>query len=211
MICEGAARDFSYRIGAMKPEWEFLTKTIYDPEVFWVMVSAVATVLLVILAAIPLWSIAKTRRTEVARRLRDEFWTERTKAIMFLIDHNLLAYDAGVPCFRLRGIGGDPAEEMITQTLGESGVLSIFEVDDKILNPLEEVAAMTFAGSISFEDVYALFGNFIRSTVENEAIRQHIQETRRRQQSANAWVHLERIVPRLDRLDERFSRAAARR
>jgi hypothetical protein len=45
----------------MEAEWEWLTRTIYDPSIFWVMVTAVATVLLflatlalVLVGAIPL-------------------------------------------------------------------------------------------------------------------------------------------------------------
>jgi hypothetical protein len=46
-----------------EPEWEFLTKTIFDPAIFWAMVTAVATVFLVFFAVLPLREIAKTRRT----------------------------------------------------------------------------------------------------------------------------------------------------
>ena len=28
----------------MKPEWEWLTKTIYDPAIFWAMVTTAATI-----------------------------------------------------------------------------------------------------------------------------------------------------------------------
>lgn len=132
---------------------------------------------------------------------------------MFLINHNFLRYERRpneVPFFSWVSLSGDPAEGWIEQIMGESSVLSIFEIDDTILNPLEEVASMAFARSISFDDVYAFLGNTILSTVQNEAIQQHIQETRRHRAGANAWRQVERIVPRLDRLELRFSRAAAR-
>jgi hypothetical protein len=189
----------------MKPEWDFLTKSIYDPEVFWVMVTAVATVFLVILAAVPLWSLAKTRRTDLVRRLKDDFWTTRVKAIMFLIDHNLIEYtEDQMPFFSFARISNDPARGLLSQTLGDTVVLSAFEIDDEILNPLEEVATLAFAKSIAFEDVYAFFGNVIESTVENKEIQKHIGDVRTHRGDANAWRNIERIVPVLNRLDEKL-------
>lgn len=71
----------------MKPEWEFLTKSIYDPEVFWVTITAVAAVaalFLVVLAAIPPWGSREwTRRTDLVRRLKEDFLTRRVNAIIF--------------------------------------------------------------------------------------------------------------------------------
>jgi hypothetical protein len=188
----------------MKTDWEFLTRTMYEPEVFWAMLTAIATLSLVFLAAAPLWDLAKTRRTELARRLREEFWTPRMKAIMFLIDHNLIEYQPGAPSFfSFARVTMDPAQSLIAQTLGDTVVLSSFEIDDYLLNPLEEVALLAFAKSITFDDVYAFFGNFIKSTVENEEIQKHIHNIRTNYRSPNAWSDIEQIVPALNHLDER--------
>jgi hypothetical protein len=197
----------------MKPEWEFLTKTIFDPGVFWAMLTAVATASLVFVAVLPLRDLAKTRRTELVRRLRDDFLTARIKAIMFLINHNFLEYveHAGAtPFFSFARIGGDPSRNLIREALGDTVVLSIFEVDDDLLNPLEEVAVLAFTKSITFEDVYALFGSFMKSTVENEAIQNHIHDMRRNQGAMNAFMNLERIVPKLNRLDAKLLRRLKR-
>jgi hypothetical protein len=159
----------------MKTDWEFLTRTIYEPEVFWAMLTAVATLSLVFLAAAPLWDLAKTRRTELARRLREEF----------------------------RACHHGSSAVLDSATLGDTVVLSSFEIDDYLLNPLEEVALLAFAKSITFDDVYAFFGNFIKSTVENEEIQKHIHNIRTNYRSPNAWSDVEQIVPALNRLDER--------
>jgi hypothetical protein len=204
---------FVLECSAMKPEWEFLTKSIYDPGIFWVMVTAVATLCLVILAAIPLRDLARARRTELVRHLKDDFVTPQIKAIMFLLNHNLIEYredPRSTPFFSFARISNDPAQGRIRETLGDRVVLSAFEVDDDLLNPLEEVAVLAFAKSIAFEDVYALFGTFMKSTVENEAIQKHVRDVRRNQGAANAWMNLERIVPILNRLDDKFLRRLAR-
>jgi hypothetical protein len=192
-----------------EPEWEFLTKTIFDPTIFWAMLTAVATVFLVLFAAWPLRGIAKTRRTELVRHLKEDFLTPRTKAIMFLINHNLIDYEPDAdttPFFTFARISGESAQGRIQGTFGETAVLSIFEIDDDILNPLEEVAVLAFAKSITFEDVYALFGNFMQSVAQNEAIQRHIRDMRTNRGAANAYRNLERIVPILDNLDEKLLR-----
>jgi hypothetical protein len=132
---------------------------------------------------------------------------------MFLINHDLIEYveHAGAtPFFSFARISGDPSQGRIRETLGDAVVLSIFEVDDDLLNPLEEVAVLAFTKSITFEDVYALFGGFMKSTVENEAIRNHIRDMRRNQGGTNAYMNLERIVTKLNRLDEELLRRLKR-
>jgi len=208
---KGPRARFRVKSSAVKPELEFLTKTIYDPAVFWVMITAVATIFLVILAAVPLRDLAKTRRTDLVRHLRADFWTLRMRAIMFLIDHNLIEYqEDAIPFFSFARPSDNPARVWLSQIWGDTVVLSTFEIDDELLNPLEEVAILAFAKSISFKDVSALFGNFMRSTSENEEIRRDVQDVRRRQESANAWMNLERIVPILSRLDERLLKRSSR-
>jgi hypothetical protein len=197
----------------MKTEWEFLTKTLFDPGIFWVMVTALASIAVVIVAAVPLRSLANSRKTEVARRLREDFWTPRVRAMMFLVNHGLLEYEAGpLPLFSFARISGDPAEIWIKQTLGDRTVLSIFEIDDELLNPLQEVATLAFVGAFSSNDVYGLFGNAMKSINEDEEIQKHILDMRTRPGpgSATAWIEIERIVPILDRLDQRAMKRLAK-
>src|SRR5262249_17456821 len=131
------------------------------------------------------------------------------EAMLFLINHNLLRYESprdGIPFFSFTAISNDPARERIEETLGNRVVLNIFEIDDSLLNPLEEVAVLAFAKSLSFRDVYAVFGQYMKSTVDSEEIRKHVLDIRRRRNAANAWINLERIVPILDRLDVKLSK-----
>lgn len=103
----------------MKPEWEFLTKTIFDPGVFWAMLTAVATAFLVFFAVLPLRDLAKTRRTELVRHLRDDFLTARIKAIMFLINHDLYCIPRTCRCnaiFSFARISGDRSQNRIRET-----------------------------------------------------------------------------------------------
>jgi len=78
----------------MEPEWEFWTKTIYDPAIFWAMVTAVATVTLVFatigLVWIGLIPLVRNRKAELAERFKEELLTPSAKGIFFLAAHGFL-------------------------------------------------------------------------------------------------------------------------
>jgi len=193
----------------MEPQWEWLTRTVYDPSVTWVAITATLTLVLAICALIPLWSVARTKKTELAWRLRDDFWTARVKAILFLVNHGMLRYMSGnPPYFTFAAISSDPARPLIQEALGDRVEISSFEIDDELLNPLNEAAALAFEHSISFEDVYALFGNFIKSISQNEEVQKHIAHIRTLDKRHDSWSYLEHIVPTLDRLDAKFLKRA---
>jgi hypothetical protein len=192
----------------MKTDWEFLTKTIYDPAIFWGMVTAFATVFLALFAVFPLRDLARTRRTELAWRLRENFWTPRMQAIMYLIDHGLLDYEPTPlpPSFAFPRINDDPGQSFVSEHLGDRIVLSAFEIDDQLLNPLVDIALSASVGSITFEDVHALFGNAIKSTAEDPAIQAHIRDMRRNPRFSKAWIEIERIIPKLDEIDKKLEK-----
>jgi len=189
----------------LKPQWEWLTRTVYDPSITWVAITAVATLVLVYLAAVPLRRLVKAKKTELAWRLRNDFLTPRVRDILYLIDHGMLEYQPDGPCFSFAGID-EVARLRVRESFGDTVLISAFEIDDDILNPLDEISALAFEGSLQMEDVYAIFGNFIGSTVQNGAILAHIRAVRTRPNASEAWLHMERIVPGLERLDARFRR-----
>jgi hypothetical protein len=197
------------RIKSMQSQLEFFTQTVYDPAIFWSMIAAlaslgttIATGLLVYYAAVPIRRLVKDRKTELAWRLHDSFLTPRVRAILFLIDHNILQYQkAGGPHFSFATI--DEIDQLsIRAALGDVVVISIFEVDDAILNRLEEVALREYDKSLEFQDIYEIFGNFIGSTMNNKAIKEHIEDVRSRPNAKDAWTRLELIVPRLKKHDD---------
>jgi hypothetical protein len=165
---------------------------------------AIATGLLVYFAAVPIRMLIKERKNQLAWRLHDSFLTARARAILFLIDHEILKYQRdGVPYFSFAGID-DVDRGPIRHALGDDVVISIFEIDDAVLNPLEEIALRGVEGSLEFQDVYELFGNFIESTMRNEAIKDHIADIRSRPTAKDAWSRLESIVPRLTERDKKI-------
>ncbi|HEU0047819.1 MAG TPA: hypothetical protein VFQ43_09480, partial [Nitrososphaera sp.] len=80
----------------MKPEWEFITKTIYDPAIFWAMVTAVATVLLVAATVGLVWigliPLINARKAEFADRFRSELLSSSAEKIFFLVAHGFVEF-----------------------------------------------------------------------------------------------------------------------
>ena len=80
----------------MKPEWEFWVQSIYEPAIFWAMVTAVATVALVGatigLVWIGLLPLVRSRKAELAERFKEELLTASAQRIFFLAAHNFLTF-----------------------------------------------------------------------------------------------------------------------
>jgi hypothetical protein len=172
----------------MEPRWEFLTKTIYDPAIFWAMVTATATVLLVFATIALVWvgviPLVRERKAEFAERFRLELFTPGAQKIFFLAAHGFLRFEvdasSGVGFFMIIQAQENIIEQRLRQIFGEQRSVLTFEMDDQFLAPLEEVAHYESIGVIDFEDVYRSFADFVDVAVTNRAIQEYVQWLRKR-------------------------------
>lgn len=166
----------------MKPEWEWFTKTVYDPAIFWVMVTALATIalvvvtiLLVVVGAIPL---VRARKAELAEGFRAELWTPSARKIFFLASHGFLDFKVDATTKRGFFMIIEPQENIIKQRLGQifedQRIVLTFEMDDEFLQPLEELAHYEEKKVLDFEDVYRMFADYVDVAMSNSAIKQYI-------------------------------------
>jgi len=166
----------------MKPEWEWLTKTIYDPAIFWVMVTAIATIalvvvtiFLVVVGAIPL---VRARRAQLAEEFRAELLTPSARKIFFLASHGFLEFKVDDTTKRGFFMIIEPQENIIKQRLeqifDEQRIVLTFEMDDEFLQPLEELAHYEENKVVDFKDVYRMFADYVDVAMSNSAIRQYI-------------------------------------
>src|ERR1035438_10725822 len=95
----------------MNPWW---CKTLFDPSVFWVMVTGAATAVLTVVAAWQLSALARTSRADFIFRLKNEFFTERARRLICLIDGDLLEYvTEGQGYFRIKNFNSDATQREI--------------------------------------------------------------------------------------------------
>src|ERR1039458_316278 len=73
----------------MNPWW---CKTIFDPGVFWVMVTGVATTALIFVAWSQLHNLAEVSRGDFIYRLKKDFFTEESRGLLFLLEYHLLEF-----------------------------------------------------------------------------------------------------------------------
>ena len=120
----------------MTTEWEFLTKSLFDPAIFWTLATALATMALILVAYWQLRSLARTSRSDFLFCLRNEFFTEESRRLIFLAEHELLEFHADpIPYFEIV-TGGEPS---LGPRLEELGIprksISAYIVEDVLFGP----------------------------------------------------------------------------
>jgi hypothetical protein len=166
----------------MKPEWEFFTKTIYDPAIFWTMVTAVATVLLVAATVALVWigliPLINARKAEFANRFRSELLSSSAKKIFFLVAHGFVEFKVDPttkrPFFLIIEASENIIKQRIEQMLAGQRIILTFEIDDEILSPLEEVAYYEEKNVLDFDYVYETFADHIDVFMSNKEVVKYI-------------------------------------
>ncbi len=118
------------------PPESFWHKTIFDPTIFWVMLTAVATVALVLVGYFQLAELVRTRKSEFAKKLHEDFSTPIERAVFSVIARKRLRFR------NTRVFDVIPQETEVIEAIeyeitftGET--ISTAEVTRVILNPLE--------------------------------------------------------------------------
>jgi hypothetical protein len=204
----------------MKPEWEFWVQSIYEPAIFWAMVTAVATVALVGatigLVWIGLLPLVRSRKAELAERFKEELLTASAQRIFFLAAHNFLTFvidkqpgGREIGYFAITKLNENIMQQRLDQMFGEQRIVMTFEIDDQILAPLEEVAYYEKHGEVEFGDVYRIFGDYIDVCWRNAEIVKYIKWLRERQK-ADAYANMEALHQKLrKRYEELKAKGAA--
>jgi hypothetical protein len=195
----------------MSPEWEFATKSLFDPAVFWSMVTAIATAALIFVAWRQLSSLAKTSRSDFLFRLRKDFFTEEARKLIFLAEYDLLRFHHDeIPYFETV-IGGSPAViERMKDLKIERGAISTYFVDDFLLGPLEDMGVLENMGLVSLEEVYESFFTYLSICVENTAIKQFLEFARTDQKDWDVYDNLLSLYNKLQKQAPRIRAKKAR-
>lgn len=195
----------------MNPEWEFLTKTLYDPAIFWSMATAVCTFLLVLATAALVWvgfvqlrQLVKTSKADFVDRLKRDFFTVEARRLIFLVEHDFLDFHqpAGeIPYFTIRPVAAVPMRNRMRELEVEGGSISTFTFDDVLLGPLEDVATFEAIGNVELETVYSFFSAYIDDVMTNTALLSYIHWARQDSNAPDLYVNLERLHQKLAAYD----------
>lgn len=191
----------------MHPEWEWLTKTIYDPAVFWAMVTAVATLLLVGATIGLVWigiiPLVKTQRADLGERFRSELLRPAAQRIFFLASHGLFQFqtdpNTGIGYFLIIQARENIVEQRLRQLLGEQRIVLTFEMDDEFLSPLEEMARDEEKKILDFEYVFRNFGDYVDVAMRNEQIQRYVMWLRERASNPDLYKYLGKLHAKLEK------------
>jgi hypothetical protein len=183
----------------MKTEWEFLTKTLEDPTIFWTMATAVASITLVVVAYRQLRSLARTSRSDFLYRLKNDFFNDEARRLIFLAENNLLKFcsEDKIPYFGI--IGSDTAG--VAARMKELGItektISVYLVDDKLFGPMEDIGVLEKLGQVSLEEVYEVFVTYINICVESEGLKEYLAWSRKSPEDTDVYDNLLNLYNRL--------------
>jgi hypothetical protein len=85
---------------------EILSNTFSDGAIFWSMITAVATIVLVCVAYWQLKSLARTSRSDFLYRLKSDFFNEDARRLICLAENDMLKFHAEgeIPHFEIVGL-----------------------------------------------------------------------------------------------------------
>lgn len=160
---------------------EWLKESVRS-DVFWVMVTTLATIALVFVAQKQLKDLARTSRSDFLYRLKKDFFTKQVSDFNFLLENDLLTFTPGpIPTFyTITKHGVKPEKDAFTTNT----------IDDVLLGPLEDVGVLWKLGRLSVNEVYETFDYYITLCVENEAIADYIKWVKKEPGDEDIYDHL---------------------
>jgi hypothetical protein len=139
----------------MNPEWEWLTRSVYDASIFWAMITAVATFVLVFVAYFQLKSLARTSRSDFLYRLKKDFFTHEVRRLLFLVERDYLEFqEEEIAHFKIIGRDQPRVAERMRELGIEGDSVSTYRMEDELLGPLEDVGFLEKIGMVDFREVY---------------------------------------------------------
>jgi len=177
---------------AMHSQWEWLTRTIYDPAIFWSMVSAIATVVFLIVAWRQLRSLAKTSRSDFLYRLKSDFFTKEARQLVFLANEDLLHFhvEPDIPYFEIIDRNNPGVTDRLKELDIEAKSISIYSVDDVLLGPMEDIAVFEKLKLIGRNEVYEVFGEYLNICVRSQGLKEYLEWSREGPTNADVWKNL---------------------
>ena len=165
----------------MKTACEFLTKSLSDPAIFWVMVGAVTTIILVVVAYWQLESLARTSRSDFLYRIKSDFFNDDARRLIFLAENKLLKFhsEGAIPFFEIVGREVPGNADRIRELGIEGDSVSMYLIDDKLFGPMEDIGVLEKLRLVTLEEVYEVFVTYINICVESPGLKEYLGWSRK--------------------------------
>jgi hypothetical protein len=163
----------------------------FDWTLFWSGSSAISSILTTLItiglfwfAWIQLKKIKQTTEADFYYRIKSDFFTEKSKLLMALLEYNALIFIENIkiiddkenkyPYFKvdktkIMAINPDMDLEVVPK------MYSVNDIEDILLNQIEDLSILEEKGVLNFEEIVSGYSNYIVIIMENEGIRKYIQ------------------------------------
>jgi hypothetical protein len=170
----------------------FLTKSLSDPAIFWVMVGAVTTIILVGVAYWQLESLARTSRSDFLYRIKSDFFNDDARRLIFLVENNLLKFhsEGAIPFFEITGRDVPGNADRMRELGIEGDSVSMYLVDDKLLGPMEDIGVLEKLRLVTLEEVYEVFVTYINICVESPSLKDYLGWSRKDTEDDDVYDNL---------------------
>ncbi len=186
--------------------------TFCQPDTFWAMVAALATVALAGIAYYQLKALVVTGKADFIYRLKKHFFTAKTRRLIFLAKNDLLKFHPEtIPYFEVLK-ADDPELMPRMKDLGiTSSSVSTYELNDLLLGPLEDVGMLHQGGNIALHQAFDEFYMYFEICAKNEAIQAYIENCRKDKEHPNFMCRFTWLYKKLKCNAERLRKARKRR
>jgi len=139
--------------------------------------------------------IKNTNSADFIHRLKNDFFKEKTRNLITLIDLDALKFvkNDDNPYFEVVEEKLKNFPEDIRKQLTEKKFYSSYEVDDLLLGHFEDVGLLEQKGVLDIEMVYEMFSWYVETIYENCEIQRYIKHLKRIQNGKDIYDKLDYI------------------
>ena len=179
----------------------------YDWGLLWNFVTAISTFGLFFLTSILLYianrqlsasfKLSKDSKdianADFLLRLKNDFFTERTREIFSLFDNNLLIFHH----LKVGVVDNKDKNIKILISHNSPRKYSTYEIDDYLLNHFEDLGIYLEQGVFTQDCIYEGFNYYIKSIYENEEIKKYIKAMRNLPNNNDAYDKFELLYNKM--------------
>jgi hypothetical protein len=173
-------------------------------SVLWSMLSALSTLILLILAYLQIRDVNQTNSAEFSHKIKNDLYTPENIRLITLFDDGLLEFESDSNNFAWFSLDTLDYKELPRQvSLGEIPVTyNIFEVDE-LLQHFEDLAFYHRKRRVQTAYIYNHFAYYIEMLWQNEGIANYVKWQRGQEHNGYAYRDFEKLFKKMKSISDK--------
>ncbi len=160
----------------------------FDWNLFWIAITALASVALCFIAWFQLSKTREINEAEFIQDFKKDFYTARTRELLMLFEYDQIKFiengsdrskQKGLPqdmcLFEVTLPGYKRTDEIPNYFLNNNNLFSEFEIDDFLLGHYEDLGLFYIQKLMSLELIYQVFMPHLKLVLDNQEIKKYIE------------------------------------